>query len=72
MSFSLLNLVPALLAVWFLMKFLFSKARAPSPPGPRPLPIIGNVLDVPQKEPWVSFTEWGKHYGECTDSYMYV
>ena len=72
MPFSLPNLVPALLAVWLLKKFLFSKARTPSPPGPRPLPIIGNVLDVPQKEPWVAFTEWGKRYGECTDPYICV
>ena len=33
------------------------------PPGPRPIPLIGNKLEVPQKHPWIRFQEWAKEYG---------
>ncbi|CAA7263631.1 unnamed protein product [Cyclocybe aegerita] len=33
------------------------------PPGPRRLPIIGNVHQMPQEEPWKVFSQWGKKYG---------
>ena len=34
------------------------------PPGPKGLPIIGNLFDIPFKKEWITFTEWGKSYGE--------
>ncbi|KAI9759959.1 MAG: hypothetical protein M4579_001992 [Chaenotheca gracillima] len=33
------------------------------PPGPTPLPFIGNNLDLPKKAPWIKFQEWSKRYG---------
>ena len=33
------------------------------PPGPRPLPFIGNKRDVPAKYPWIKFQEWSRIYG---------
>jgi cytochrome P450 len=33
------------------------------PPGPQPLPFIGNKLDVPKKHPWIQFQEWSRQYG---------
>lgn len=33
------------------------------PPGPRPLPLIGNALNLTTKELWLRATEWGKRYG---------
>ncbi len=33
------------------------------PPGPQPLPFIGNKFDIPSKYPWIQFQEWSKKYG---------
>ena len=35
------------------------------PPGPKPLPIIGNVLQVPAENQEEKFMEWAPHYGTC-------
>ena len=35
----------------------------PLPPGPTPIPIVGNVLGINPAEPWASYTRWGKIYG---------
>jgi cytochrome P450 len=33
------------------------------PPGPLPLPFLGNKLDIHRKHPWVQFQAWSKKYG---------
>jgi hypothetical protein len=33
------------------------------PPGPQPLPIIGNLLDVPAEFSWLLYTQLAKKYG---------
>lgn len=33
------------------------------PPGPQPLPFIGNKFDIPAKYPWIQFQEWSRKYG---------
>jgi cytochrome P450 len=33
------------------------------PPGPVPLPFIGNKLQLPGRRPWIKFQEWSKIYG---------
>ncbi|KAJ6623187.1 cytochrome P450 [Mycena sp. CBHHK59/15] len=36
---------------------------APFPPGPKGMPIVGNAADLPQSQPWLTFSEWAKQYG---------
>ena len=33
------------------------------PPGPRGIPLLGNLFDIPQRAPWETYTRWGKQYG---------
>jgi len=33
------------------------------PPGPRPLPIIGNLLNIPKDSSWLAYTQFSKKYG---------
>ncbi|TFK49673.1 cytochrome P450 [Heliocybe sulcata] len=48
--------------------YWFRQARRPSglpyPSGPWPLPLVGNLFDVPKSEPWKTYASWGKRYGE--------
>ena len=39
-------------------------AHIPLPPGPKGLPLIGNLLNMPSEKEWVTFAEWGNKYGE--------
>ncbi|KAG2069067.1 cytochrome P450, partial [Suillus decipiens] len=34
------------------------------PPGPVPIPLLGNILSIDTKEPWLTYTEWRAVYGD--------
>lgn len=43
-------------------------SRTPVPPGPKPLPLLGNILDLTAKELWLRVTGWARQYGDI----MYI
>ncbi|KAI6122285.1 cytochrome P450 [Pisolithus thermaeus] len=42
--------------------------RLPLPPGPKGLPWLGNVLSINTVEPWLTYQQWGKRYGDVVYS----
>ncbi|KAG1727737.1 cytochrome P450 [Suillus lakei] len=60
-------LVVALLAIiGVTTSFTKKKAQGhlPLPPGPRPLPILGNLHRMNTNFPWITYKEWGDIYGD--------
>lgn len=56
----------AITGVILIKRWRRSEATAsllPLPPGPPPLPFIGNVLDVPTFEPWKVYDGLSQTYG---------
>ncbi|KAJ7651442.1 cytochrome P450 [Mycena rosella] len=57
-----------LVAVLLTITFVWHrKSTAPArylPPGPRPVPILGNVLDLTAKELWLVATKWAAQFGD--------
>ncbi|KAF9237853.1 cytochrome P450 [Melanogaster broomeanus] len=41
-----------------------SRCPHPLPPGPPPLPIVGNVRGINANAPWLAYSEWSKVYGD--------
>ena len=47
---------------------LLRPRRRQSPPGPPGWPVIGNMLDLPKKESWKVYLDWGKQYSSYDGS----
>lgn len=64
-TMTLLDIVLAVAGLAIAHRLLNRKRlAAPYPPGPPGLPLLGNVLDMPNHHEWYKFAEWGQQYGK--------
>ncbi|KAJ6572322.1 cytochrome P450 [Mycena capillaripes] len=68
MSFSLFQSIGLALVSWVLylnIRSYTTRRRGkslPLPPGPKGLPLIGNIFDVPKTQQWLTFMEMSRKY----------
>ncbi len=43
---------------------IVTRKSYPRPPGPKGLPVLGNLLDMPTEKHWLKFTEWAQAFGD--------
>ena len=52
------------LIIYIILHYWSKRNALPLPPGPKPLPLIGNLLDIPTVHDHVTYAKWGKEYGD--------
>ncbi|KAK7687641.1 hypothetical protein QCA50_008856 [Cerrena zonata] len=61
-------LIAIILSPLLLLLFQWLKRRPlhslPLPPGPKGVPVLGNMFDIPSSMPWKQFREWSNSYGD--------
>ncbi len=61
-TFDILVLVSSI-AVFFAIRDHQRRRGLQYPPGPRPLPLIGNLFDIPKEFSWLTYAQFSKKYG---------
>uniref|UniRef100_A0A668A3K4 Cytochrome P450 2K1-like n=1 Tax=Myripristis murdjan TaxID=586833 RepID=A0A668A3K4_9TELE len=70
LSFSLLGAVVFLLVLYIFSSSFSSKKKMKEPPGPTALPLLGNLLQMDLKRPYITLCELSKKYGSVFTVYF--
>ncbi|KAH9976314.1 cytochrome P450 [Lactifluus volemus] len=73
---SLVSVLDLFAALWFLSTLWAiwdyrRRGGVPYPPGPQPLPIIGNLLDIPKEFSWLAYTCLSQKYGNILSFHIF-
>ncbi|KAJ6561174.1 cytochrome P450 [Mycena vulgaris] len=66
MYFTWVDLILAVFGLFLVVKLATWRSTPPPPPGPKPLPFLGNLLDMPSQKEWITFSRWGETYGDIS------
>ncbi|KAJ6580679.1 cytochrome P450 [Mycena capillaripes] len=47
-------------SVLFALRWKRNRSKLPLPPGPKQLPLVGNLFDIPSERQWETYLEWSK------------
>lgn len=73
MTNALFYLASASLVTWLILKIWHTfRRRLPVPPGPRPLPLIGNFHQMPTSDQHLKLRQWKDTYGQSYPSLLVV
>ncbi|KAF8143554.1 cytochrome P450 [Mycena galopus ATCC 62051] len=61
-SYALQYTAPALISCVLYYLLRLRSRKFPLPPGPKGLPLLGNIYDVPEKQAWLAFIEMSQKY----------
>lgn len=67
MDYSVYAVVAALFTV-LVIRLQRRSPKLPYPPGPKGLPLIGNIRDIPSRQEWLTYAKWSRDFGmvPCT------
>ena len=52
-----------LIATFLAVRIYRRRGKLPYPPGPRPLPLVGSLFDIPKEFSWLTYAQLSKKHG---------
>ncbi|KAH9975190.1 CyP450 monooxygenase [Russula compacta] len=59
------------LAAFLAIRDYQRRGGLPYPPGPRPLPLVGNLFDIPKEFSWLLYTQLSKKHGDILSFHVF-